>query len=687
MKTGQPVFAISVLAAAVMAAYSPARAADTSEVDEFVKPSSMLSIGWGNWDRERSKKGNYDGMRDNGSYLLLDADIRMRDDAEGIWKLLSVRDFGTDNRELRAEYLRQGAYGAAIDYTQFRSRDPYTLNTNQVGIGSSAQTTGANILNTAIGSGANHQFGTDRKKLGLSLYKNVMPNLDLNVKFSSEDKEGNKLGTNGSALFIADYINWTTHKAEITLDYTGKDFQLSGGYLGSWFRNNNDAGLVSLNAGAQLRTQPLDNSAHQLFASGSYGFTPTTKANFKLAYTHGIQDANLPTANIVSAALTAIPSLQGEVNTTLLQIGLTSRPLPQLSLSANLRYHDVDDKTPQYGAVNRTDGGGTLNVNSTPYSYTTQSGKFEGTYSFAGGYSLNGGVDYRSQDRTIYTDIFGAAYNAYVPMRQKVDETTYRLQVRKGLSDTINGSLGYLAANRKGSAFTTSTQVGTAFVSPVNTADRDRQQVRLGVDWSPIDALGLQFNYETSDDDYGSSDRSHGLSKGDAELYSLDVSYQISDNWQVTGRYTRNINNANFNNFGTALVTRVRKQNDTGDAAGVGIVGQVGSKTKLGADLTWSKDKTTFDQSNSDGSATGVVAPEIVAKSLRLKLYAIHAWEKNADLRFEVIHERWQTDDWQYTYTSGLPWQFGTATDGTTILTVPKQNATFLGFRYIYKFQ
>ncbi|MCM2309199.1 MAG: MtrB/PioB family decaheme-associated outer membrane protein [Sulfuritalea sp.] len=686
MNTTKTTFTLTVLASSLMAAYGTAWSAEDDELAGMIKPSSSISIGVGHWDKDRPKFGTFDAMRDSGGYLLLDADVQKRDDATGTWKNLYINSLGTDNREIRFDYLQQGNIGGSLEYNEFRSRAPYTINTNQTGIGTNTQTTGANI--TVIGSGSNHQFGTDRSKLGVSVYKNLMPNLDFNAKFSSEDKQGNRITTNGSDVFVADLIDWTTQKAEATLDYTDKDLQLSGGLLASWFKNNNSLGFINLGNGATRMTQPLDNSSRQAFASGSYSFTPTAKGTFKLAYTQDTQNEALPTAGIASAIYTRIPSLQGKVNTTLMQLGLTAKPLPKFSVVANLRYQNVQDKTPQYTTVQRTDNGGTLDVNTTPYSYKTTSGKLEGTYSLAQGYSVAAGVDYSEQDRTVHTTMGAAAYQAYVPMRENLEETTYRLQVRKSLSESLNGSLTYLQGNRDGSNFTASTRVGTLFVSPVNTADRERRKLRLAMDWAPIAKLDLQLNVETAQDDYGNNARSEGLHEGTANLYNLDVSYQLSDAWQISGWYSRNTNDAHFINDGTAPNRRVRKQNDTGDALGLNLIGKINSQTKIGAELTWSNDRTNFEQSNTNGTATGAGAPDIFSKALRLKLFADYALRKDADLRFDLIHERWSTDDWQWNYSSGLPWQYGAAaTDGTTVITTPRQNSTFVGARYIYKFQ
>ena len=525
MNTSKFAFMQTVLAVSLMAAHGTVWSADEPTVDELIKPSSQVSIGIGGWNNDRPNLGANDGMRKADTHLLLDADIRKRDETTGTWLNLSIINLGTRNREIRGEYLQQGKQGIILDYNEFRKDAPYTINSNNLGIGTTTQTLGANIPNTAIGSGTNYQFGTDRKNLGLSFYKNLMPDLDLNAKFSTETKKGNQITTNGSALFVADLIDRTTNKAEVTLNFNRESLQVAGGYYGSWFKNNNSLGYVTA-PGGNIMTQPLDNQSHQLFANGSYRFTPTTKGTFKIAFSRGTQDEPLPTGNMAVPASTyaLIPSLKGKVDTTLAQFGLTAKPMPKLTLVANLRYQDVADKTPQSGTVAQADGTGTLAINSTPMSYKTTNGKLEGTYLLPEGYSATAGIDYSKQDRTVYTSIEGAAYNPYVPFRSKLDETTVRLQLRKSLSETLNGSVAYLQGDRKGSSFETSTQIGTAQVSPVNSADRERQKLRFAMDWAPIEKLALQFNIETAKDNYGNGERWQGLQRGRADLYSMEVS-------------------------------------------------------------------------------------------------------------------------------------------------------------------
>jgi len=84
-----------------------------------------------------------------------------------------------------------------------------------------------------------------------------------------------------------------------------------------------------------------------------------------------------------------------------------------------------------------------------------------------------------------------------------------------------------------------------------------------------------------------------------------------------------------------------------------------------------------------------VPTPDITNKLLRIRLFAQYAVQKNADVRVNVIHERWSTDDWSWMMfpaSGATPWAYGTTTDGTTVTQDPKQDSTFVGIRYIYKF-
>lgn len=356
---------------------------------------------------------------------------------------------------------------------------------------------------------------------------------------------------------------------------------------GSFFKNENpflqvrgggagfNSGVNSTGVGVAFDNiaLPPDNQAHQLHLAGGYQFTRNTRLNFKVARSVALQNDDFIAVrfygtnnNGVNANTSGRTSLGGRVDTTLATISLTSRPISNLSLLANVRYEDRNDKTsvaryitnvggtglaPTYsnlGATSTTDG------YNEPRSLTNWSGKLEASYALPDGYRVTGGFEHDNKERSMS----GVRVVGY---RKQVDENTYRLEVKRAMAERLSGSLAYLYSERSGSDYnnlvtlngvtTYPTYSGTltcgqaipsaqlqvtrcGLLQPIYMADRDRQKVRLLADWSPLDQLSAQFMVEAADDNYGNGRGSPniGTRRGDARLYSLDVSYQATDNWK-----------------------------------------------------------------------------------------------------------------------------------------------------------
>ena len=379
MKTLHRSFRLAVLPATLMAAFGCALA-EEPDVDELTKPDSSVSVGVGSWSADRRQQGIYDGMREGKAYGLLDADIVKRDEETGTWLKLKATDLGLDTRELRGDYIRQGDFGGFLEYNRTTRENPLTYNTRLQGIGSDNLT-----LGTGLGSFPRRdvELGTTREMTRLGGFKTLVPGLELKIDFKNEEKTGTRqTGWGSAALFSVEPVDSTTRQLEAILQYTGTKLQLSGGYYGSWYDNHETMVLqrfngvsggtsASLNSVTPL-SLPLGNQAHQAFFEGGYAFTPTTRGTFKLAYTRATQDETLPSYGLGGANapfINAPSSLNGRVDTTLVQLGLSSRPLPKLSITGSLRYYDVDDKTPLRGFVG-SNATGVATVFNTPQSYT-----------------------------------------------------------------------------------------------------------------------------------------------------------------------------------------------------------------------------------------------------------------------------------------------------------------------------
>ena len=699
----KPVFKLTALSAVLAGAHGFAQAqAEDAEVAALTAPESSVSVGLGYWSKDRPRLGTYDGMREQGAYGLLDACLNTRDERTGTWFILDARNLGLETRELRADWLRQGNMGLSFEYSRTPRDEPYTVLTGVQGIGTTTQrvpSPSATALNEL-------HLGTVREAMGAGFTKILGGGYDVRFSFKSEDKTGDRLfGRGGQPEFVTEPINSNTRQIEAVLAYTSKAFQVQGGYYGSWYTNHNSL-LDTANiqpAGTTFSpvflSLPLDNQAHQVFANGGYNISERTRATFKVAYTRATQDEQIPVGTGVLVSPTAPTHLDGRLDTTLLQAGISQRTSTAFSWLASLRSYDSDEKTPQQRVVGPACPGC---VDTTPLTVKTLTGKLEGTYRLQADLSVTGGFDYTKQDRNIpFGDLSPAGFDnqRYVPFRAELDETTLRLELRRSLAETVNGRVAVSHSKRDGSEFTRTNELQSDLINPIHLADRDRKKLRLMLDWAALQALNLTFNADYAKDDYGTSEgRPYGLIEGSAAVYSIDATYVINEKWQLTAWYTRDQTQATQlgqrSPSGGPVDTRKEANlEDVGDTFGVGARGILKANLKGGLDLLYSKNVNKYPESIVTAGLpypAGTVGPlpNITNKLTRVNLHAVYALQKNADVRVDYIYERWQTDDWSWLFANGTPFTYGVApNDGTQVVQAPKQTSNFIGARYIYRFQ
>ena len=677
------VFPLSAIAAALLAAFGSAGAAEGDDITRLTKPESTVGVGVGYVDSDGARFGQYTGMHKSGGYGLFDVDIIKRDDATGTWFKLYGRNLGLDNRELKFEHNRQGDWGYSIDFSQTPRYEPFTVNTAVTGIGS------ANLTIPAVSTpGTPTQLQTKREAIGIGFSKVLPGNWDVQLRFRNEEKDGARLfarGTTGGVglfEFAPEPIHSTTRQIEATIGYTGERLQLSGGYYGTTYDNKNPAvNFTGGNAGLSTFNPiglPPDNQSHQLHLSGGYNFTSTTRGNFKVAYTRATQNdafitgANVPLAPGIGA------NLDGRVDTTLVQAGITARPLPKLSLLANLRYEDQDDRTPIRLYNTLATGTSTFNGENEPRSIKKTSGKLEASYALPMNFRLTGGLDYEEKNRS-------ASPVRIVSHRDKTDEISYRVELRHTVSETVTGALAYVHSDRGGSDFLTTVlnngTAGSNLIAPIHLADRKRDKVRLSVNWTPTERLGLQFMLEEAQDKYGARQAlGLGPQKGKAQNLSVDASYTFSEKWQGTAWASHNDNRMDQTSAVSASAAQIwaAALRNRGDAFGLGVQGKPNARLELGADLSHSNITDEYRQQAVTGTARTSL-PEVSTKLTSLKLFGKYALQKNAGLRLDYIYDRFSTNDWT--------WTTWTYTDGTTLTQNPTQTTNFLGISYYYKWQ
>lgn len=657
------VFRFTAMTAATLAV-AGAYAAESDEVTALTKPESNIEFGLGYVDDDGPRFGQYNGMNEQGAYGLLGGELIKRDDATGTWLRLGGRNLGLDSRELRFDHTRQGHWGYYIEYDEIPSINPYTVNTGLAGIGSTTQT----INGT---SRANVELRTEREAVTLGFRKHLSARWDVQVRFKNEEKDGARQwgqGNLGTVHFLTDPINQTTRQLDAVLGYTGEKLQFSGGYYGTLFDNHNTVLNVPNSTVATQMALPPGSQSHQLHLSGGYSFTPTTRGTFKLAYSKATQDE----AFFAPATRNTRTDLDGAVDTALVQVGIVARPMPKLTLTGNLRYEDRDDQTPlalynSAGATSFYDG---FNQ---PSSIRTLVGKLEASYLLPMNFRVTGGIDYDEKKRNTFRV-------ASVSQRERTDEQSYRLELRRSMSRNVTGALAYIHSERDGSPFLTSVRFndtpGSNLIAPINLADRERDKLRLSVNWQATEQMSLQFRVDESRDDYGQRDGSIlGAREGRASAYSVDAAYALSDDWQATAWISRD--DTRYEQLTRTTPWQANLRN-VGDSFGLGVRGKPLSRLEVGGDLSHHDMRDENRQYAFSGAAADAI-PDYSTKRTRLNLFAKYEMKKNVDLRLNYVYDRFRTDDWT--------WTTWTYSDGSQLLENPKQAVHFIGFTVNYRFQ
>lgn len=682
MRTRIPTpWTFSLLTLSLLALMRPAFADETEDRRELTAPDSSVSVGVGSINRDNGRLGQYLGLHERGSYGLIDILSVKRDDATGTWLRLDVRNLGLTSRDVRIDHYRQGDWGYFLQWNEIPRASQYTINTRLAGIGTGTQVVSGEPAMRDV------RLDTLRQAVLLGFDKHFGNGYDAQLRMKSEDKSGSRLFGRSSGDFLAEPIDSTISQIEATLGYVGKSFQWSAGYNGTRYDNHVTALFATGGAGASFSpiALPPGNHGHQFHISGAYAFTSSTRAHAKLSWGRFTQDdafIAVPTAN---PNLTGKTQLDGRIDTRLFAAGLSSRLMPTLSVNANIRIEDRDDKTPavRYGAAPAA--GSTFDGLYEPRSIGTRFAKLEGTYRLPAGLSLVAALEQDDKERFVPP---GPVVT--VAAREKSEETTWKLEVRRAMSESLNGTIAWHKSERDGSPLLTSTGFISGLptsnlVAPFHVADRERDKRKLTLDWTPTEVLSFQFVGEDSDDQY--SGRPMGLREGSSRTVSIDASLALAEAWQVTAWASRSTTSGmqvtqTCNTTAANVCTGVGQVwtatlGNVGNAAGVSLRGQFKSGLELGADVQRTKDRADFDIQAT--YPTGVTPPPTSNYSVsRLKLFGRTAISKQMSVRAEVTHERWSTDDWTW-----ANWAFA---DGTRVLQSPRQAITFLGVAVQYRF-
>jgi MtrB/PioB family decaheme-associated outer membrane protein len=536
-----------------------------------------LELGAGAVSEDSFKFGEYSGLKDSGAFVAAGVDIssafEFDDETADYWSLTGT-NLGLESRSLEAAFGTQGRYSAYVGYRKLPHYRLDGVRTPFLGAGTADQSLPGNWVAANTTNGLRNLFATldrrriktEREQYGGGLSWLLAKGWELAGQYQHETKDGQDtigaiFGTNGGnprgAILVAP-IDYTTDSANVSLAYTGRDAQFSLAYHLSFFRAEDEAlswdnpflrlpfgntwapGTdFASGARGRLALAP-DNQAHRISFAGGYRFGTTTRLTANVSRGWMIQDEDfLPyTGNPNLTVLAGLPraNLDGRIETTYVNLGVSTRPARKLDIRANYVYDERDNETPRdiYQIVVNDSGnqGALVSSNArinTPYSFTTHRFALEAGYRVLPRSKLTFGYEFEHRDRD-----FSEVANT--------DEHTARVKLWSAFGARVSGWVEYERAERAGSSYISNRPFldghNAAYVATLapqaqfindpllrkyNYADRDRDGLSATVNLVPTETLVVSVNGKYGYDDY---ERSRlGLQNREDASVTLDTAF------------------------------------------------------------------------------------------------------------------------------------------------------------------
>lgn len=686
----------------------PAPEADPERNAELTQIVSTLEFGAGYVSDDAFRFGRYRGLEQQGGFGLLNIDYQRRGPYDGdsaAYVRFQGSRLGLRSREAMFEVGRQGGWRVRADYSQIptlRGGSPQTVFegtggaklTLPMGWVASGTTAGMTRLLPGLRS---IDLEQERRRVGVGIERILPGRWELSAGFRNEDRDGLKStgavignsGGNPRAVLLPEPIDYQTREFDAAARYNGRKTQFELRYYLSLFDNANDAltwqnpyaaiGGWDRSAGFPTGLGSLglapDNRFHQVSALVGYNLSARTRMTADVAFGRMTQNQGfLPyTINPTLDARIVQPlprtSLDGRIDTTVVNLRLSSRTSARLHWGASYRYDDRDNRTPrdEYvyigGDSQVQDAGPTSSRRrfNEPYSFREQRLRFDVGYRLGGQTRLSASAERRKTDRT-YSE------------RERAEEDIFTATLNRSFGDRVEASLRLSRAERDGSTYHgnepflsgyapgyTATVPGQWENAPALRkyflADRRRDLATLRVTVTPSERWSIGLDASHTDEDYRSSEL--GLTAARIGAYSADVAFTPHADWSLHGFYTRE--NFDFDQAGQSIRSGANRLLDAVDPARRWTARHGDRVDTAGLGLRWKPRRAGYAfgadyvQARSDGDivvTTGSALPAAaplpsnITRMDSLSLYGERRLRNDWSMRASYWYERYRSTDW-----------------------------------------
>ena len=616
--------------------------------------SGDLTLGAGRVSDDSFKFGEYNGLNEEGGYLIADGNLRYRsEDAE--YLDVSVSDLGLDSRSMNLEVGTQGSYDFYISYDEIPHYVSDSAASPYRGIGSdilslpsgwvaAGSTGGMTALDANLQS---VDIETQRKNLSVGAHIITESPWSYTVDLRHDTKKGIQR-TAGSFLFSSAQllapVDYVTDEINASISYQKRKWQARLTYFASSFRNDNQSltwenAYTPLVAGADSGelALPPDNQFHQLLLSTAYSFSNTSRLNADLSIGKMEQDeALLGATQNASLTVPALPadSANAEVDTTNARFRYSFEPFSQLRMNASYSYSDRENNTPQlvYDWVS-TDSLLSTPRSNQPYSYTRHLLELEADYKLEQGRSIAAGFDRDEKKRTFQS------------VDETADNTLWGL-IRTRNLDNLNLQFKVSHSERTASSYETVSSVSppeSLLMRKYNMADRDRNSIGIYASLITESEVSIGVSFDYSEEDYDKSDL--GLTDSRELGYSADISTMLDEETGLNvflGHQLIKSSQASSQSFGAADWAATNR--DTFNHYGIGLTHVlIEDQLDIGVNLSRSQSngEVTFTSGSSDPAF-----PDLRTDLDSVKLYGNYRLDETMVLQFAYWYEEYKVSDW-----------------------------------------
>jgi MtrB/PioB family decaheme-associated outer membrane protein len=488
----------------------------------------------------------------------------------------------------------------------------------------------------------------DRETFGFGGEFLFTPNLVLDADWRYQTKEGKGVtwGTFlSNATQLTEPLDYDTHEVDLGVTYGGDNWKVRGGYYGSWFSNKNlahtwDNAFIGPDRG-RMAGAP-DNKAYNVNLAATYTFRQHTTASANLSTGEAEQDDDfLPYTINPDIPTSPLPrtSYDGKVDTTHVDLRVTSAPWKRVRITGEYRYDDRDNDSSRevYDWVSADLVPGGAPQENFLYSYTRK--------------DFDLFSDFRIR-RGLKTTV-GFTRNTIERQEQEVDENEEdiywaKLKFNVGVFELdLRGENGERDVDGDYEQVDFLKLSQNPLMRKYNMADRDRKGFKARAAGNPSDRLNIALTVESWSDDYDNSEV--GLTDGDRDLYVLDANFALRDNINLYGSFGKEEiqskqSGAQSNvNPNTAQPNWQGRNDDDFDTASLGMRWSGIGRWGLELDYVYAKSEGKTEIRQSFGNDQ---FPKFETELNRASLGVTYDYSQRMRFVAGVLYEDYDSDDW-----------------------------------------